>query len=283
MRGFSASSDPANRIYTSYNALKAITTESKANATTATDSKTGRESSTALREQVSGTYTFQDVDHYESFQKDVTAMGLSDDYTVSSSDLTSYEASLVPLKNLSTFAGYFLLVVLLIGGIILIVFNIFNIRERKYEIGVLTAIGMKKGKVAVQFVCELFVVTFIAIFIGTGVGAVISVPVANTLLASQIASQQEQQSEKMANFGGKFGNQTTDAAPAAANAPSGAGMRIPGMSSVTDYVSDISATIDILVILQLMAIGVLLTIVSSCAAVTSVLRYEPLKILTNRA
>ena len=56
----------------------------------------------------------------------------------------------MPLKNLSTFATYFLIVVLIIGAVILIVLNIFNIRERKYEVGVMTAIGMKKGKVAAK-------------------------------------------------------------------------------------------------------------------------------------
>lgn len=48
-------------------------------------------------------------------------------------------------------AGYFLIVILAIGAIVLIVLNIFNIRERKYEVGVLTAIGMKKSRVAISF------------------------------------------------------------------------------------------------------------------------------------
>ena len=72
-------------------------------------------------------------------------MGLSEDYTVTSTDVEAYEQSLLPLQNLSKFAAWFLLVVLLIGGVILIVFHIFNIRERKYEIGVLTAIGMRRA------------------------------------------------------------------------------------------------------------------------------------------
>lgn len=51
-------------------------------------------------------------------------MGLSDDYTVSSSDLTSYEESLEPLQHLSEYAGYFLMVILAIGAVILIVLHI---------------------------------------------------------------------------------------------------------------------------------------------------------------
>ncbi|MBQ2422771.1 MAG: FtsX-like permease family protein, partial [Clostridia bacterium] len=94
---------------------------------------------------------------------------------------------MVPLETLSKLAGYFLIVVLLIGAIILVVLNIFNIRERKYEIGVMTAMGMKKFKVALQFLTEIFVVTIIAVIIGVGVGGVSSVPVTNALLENQIA------------------------------------------------------------------------------------------------
>ena len=65
---------------------------------------------------------------------EVNEMGLSDDYTVSSSDLTSYEESLQPLQHLSEYAGYFLMVILAIGAVILIVLHIFAIRERRCEI-----------------------------------------------------------------------------------------------------------------------------------------------------
>ena len=83
-------------------------------------------------------------------------------------------------------ALYFLIVVFAIGGVVLVVLNIFNVRERKYEVGVLTAIGMKKFKVSLQFIFETLVVTFVFIVIGGCIGAVSSVPVTNSLLESQI-------------------------------------------------------------------------------------------------
>ena len=58
----------------------------------------------------------------------------------------------------------------------------FSIRERKYEIGVLTAIGMKKWKVSIQFLIEALIVTFLALFIGASGGAVSSVSITNALL-----------------------------------------------------------------------------------------------------
>lgn len=103
-------------------------------------------------------------------------------------------------------AGYFLIVILVIGAIILVVLNIFNVRERKYEIGVLTAMGMKKGKVALQLLTEICIVTLISVVIGVAIGGASSLPVTNALLENQVASQNEQSEQVEQNFGrGDFG------------------------------------------------------------------------------
>lgn len=276
---FSTSSDPANQIIVSTGTMSSIISNSESVATTSTDSTSGTTSTTALRNQVSGTYVFADNDALESFKTDVQNMGLSDTYTVTSSDVTSYEQSIQPLKNLSKFAGVFLLIVLLIGGIILIVLNIFNVHERKYEVGVLTAIGMKKWKVACQYIMELFTVTLASIIIGTAVGSIVSVPVANALLASQVSSQQSQSQQVAQNFG--RGQQGTDNQPNNSNQPGGSFIG-NAKGNVVSYISNINASTDIVVVLELFLIGILLTVLSSSAAIVSILRYEPLKILTSR-
>ncbi|HOU09219.1 MAG TPA: ABC transporter permease [Clostridiales bacterium] len=272
---FSASQDPANRIYTSSAALLAVIGQSESVAQTSTDEETGLTKTTALRKSVSGTYVFADAASYETFQTQVTAMGLPDTYRVTSSDLTQYEDSLAPLKKLSMFASYFVLIVLLIGGTILVAFNIYNIRERKYEVGVLTAVGMKKRKVALQFVSEIFLVTLASIIIGTAAGAASSVPVANKLLAAQVTSAQEDTSNT-GDFGGRLGMPAGDQSPPDQGGPGGFRGR------VVDYVSSVNASADMVVVAELMGIGVLLTILSSLAALVFILRYEPLKILSNR-
>ena len=281
MKGFSAASDPANQIYLSYPALKAITDASAAAAVTSTDEETGVTSTTALRAQTAGVYSFADTAAYEAFQADARAMGLSEDYAVTSTDVEAYEQSLLPLQNLSKFAAWFLLVVLLIGGAILIVFHIFNIRERKYEIGVLTAIGMRKSRVALQFLTELFTVTFVFLLLGTAIGGAASVPVTNALLASQISAQETQQSNQQQNFGrpGDMGG-GTGGAPAAP--PSGGGGFFGMGRQMVNYLSDVSSATDWVVVLQLLGIGLALTLRSACVAVAAVMRYEPLKILSER-
>ena len=283
MRGFSTSSDPANAIYMSYPALKSIVDTSAANAQAQTDETTGIESSTAVRASAAGTYFFANVEAYERFEEEARAMGLSDSYTITSSDLTAFEDSLVPLENLSTMAGYFLLVVLAIGAVILMVLNIFNVRERKYEVGVLTAIGMKKSKVAMQFLCEIFVVTLAAVVVGAGIGAVSSVPVTNSLLQNQIQSQQSTNQQKEMNFGrgGGFGMEN-EGTPPAMDGMDRSSADPGGMGQMQNYVSEISSAMNFTVLFQLLAIGVLLTLLASVVSMIFIMRYEPLKILANR-
>ncbi|MDR1629221.1 MAG: ABC transporter permease [Oscillospiraceae bacterium] len=275
-RNFSTAMDPANRIYTSYTALNKFIAYTKENAEVTTDDN-GREQTTALSGTTSGTYLFASVEDYEAFAEDAKTMGLGDSYTVSSSDLSSYEESLVPIQNTAKFANLMLWVVLAVGGAILVVLNIFNIRERKYEVGVLTAIGMKKRKVATQFVAELLAVTLIAIVAGSGVGAVLSVPVSDALLASQIEAQETKESEQSESFG------RPGQSMQGAGGGTGSSQQSFGNSAQVDYITTLSAKTDFWVLGQLMAIGILLTFFASLVAVVFVMRYEPLKILSERA
>lgn len=273
-------SDPANKIYLSYNALSKILAASEKNATTETDEETDKTYSTKLNGQLNGTYVFADVDSYEKFVTDVENMGLDDSYTVTSQDIEAYENSMTPLNTLSKLAGYFLIVILCIGAVILIVLNIFSVRERKYEIGVLTAMGMKKGRVALQFITEIFVITIIAVVIGAGVGAVSSVPVTNALLKNQVASQNDQADRIEQGFGrGEKTAQTPDSAENESVSPLDSLM---GKNNANAYVTEISSAMNFTVVLQMLGIGVLLTVISGAVSMLFIMRYEPLKILANR-
>lgn len=272
--------DPANNIYMSYTAFSKIIAASE-KADNKTEDSDGNKTSAVLSENLAFTYKFASVENYEKFSTKVYDLGLSDDYTVSSSDLKAYENSLTPLETLSGTAMWFFFIVLAVGGIILVTLNIFNLRERKYEVGVLTAIGMKKAKVALQFVTEIFIVTFIALIIGTSVGAAVSVPVTNTLLQNQISSSQQSDSKVSKNFG--FDDEK--GGPQGAPGMPGGGEMNPFSKSTkaADYVDSVSSATNFLVILELVLVGLFLTIVASLAALISIMRYEPLKILSNRS
>lgn len=259
---YSVQMDAANQIYMSANALNQMAAEAE-------------ESEAALSPFLSFTYWFQSAEHYYTFEEKISGL-LPDNYTLTSSEIAGYEASLVPLENLSRMAQWFLAVVLAVGAIILVVLNIFNIRNRKYEVGVLTAIGMKKRKVAAQFVCEILIVMLCSILIGAGIGAAVSVPVSNALLENQIESAQESTAAASGNFG-------RDTSMKGGNGPEAGFMENAGQQGGgIRYMSSIGYAVDLTVIAKLIGIGILLALVSGLAAVVFIMRYEPLQILSNR-
>ena len=280
----STASDPANAIYTSVSTLKSLGLDADADSESAA--------------QLSYAYVCSSKSDYETFVKDVEKAGLDSDYTVSSADVENYESSLVPLDNLAKFALTLLAVVLAVGAVVLVVITLLNVRERKYEIGVLTAIGVNKVKVASQFTLELLIVTMIGLAIGAGVGAVASVPVSNRLLESQVEQQQSQQSGQREQFGrdmekpGDSGTADSAGGSASTDESGDAGatgrQRMQGKPDgvagrAVDYVSSVNATVNLKVVGQLLLVGLGLTLIAALVAVVFVLRYEPLQILADRS
>lgn len=276
MGGFSTAADTANQIYVSYQTLETLSN-----------------SWTSLQTMLNGTYTFTDSEDYEDFQDEAYELGLSEDYTISSTDLDSYEQSIEPLQNLSKYAGYFLIVILLIGGIILIVLNIFNIRERKYEIGVLSAIGMKKHKISLQFLTELLCITFCSLIIGAGVGAVSSVPLTNVLLSQQVENSAAASQEQTAHFGREPGSDShisdptdtfSESSEIPEDIPDQQSSNLDGqiINGMTSYIDSVSSATNFIVIIELVGIGLLLTAISGLTAIVFIMRYDPLRILSSR-
>lgn len=266
-RGFT---DPANYIYTSYNTLLAIT-----------------EKHDTISARLNGTYVVGDLESYEAFSAEVKELGLSDEYTVSSTDLTMYEQSARPLENLAKFAGYFLIVILLIGAIILIVLNVFATRERKYEIGVLSAIGMKKAQVAKLFLTEILIITLAGVIVGGGMGAATSVPVTNALLDSQLTAQQEMRGQRDGNFGREFagempGEMPSDMQEGETPEPPTDENEQTEMPKDRGFITEVSSAVNLVVLLELLGACIVLALVGGTVSVIAIMRYEPLQILANR-
>ena len=268
--------DPANEILTSTKVVDSIVASSAENQ---------EEEDKQLNASTTGSFVFKDMDNYDGFESYLKDKE-GDKYVLTSSDVASYEASLVPLENLKDFATAFLLVILAIGAIILVVLNMFNIRERKYEVGVLTAIGMHKYKVALQFMLEIFIVTIFAILIGTGIGAAASVPLTNKLLETQVEQQESSQNSQQSNFGrsdqqqGPSGQQQGPQGGQQMN--QGTFTKGGDIVGPVNYIDSVSYAVDGVVVLQMVGIGILLSIISSLIAIIFIMRYQPLKILTER-
>lgn len=231
---------------------------------------------------ITPTFILNGQDVIEAFTKEVEEKGLSEYYSISD-NVETVKSATKSINNVKTFAKTFLIITLIIGGIVLFLINMINIRERKYEIGVLRTIGMKKSLVTLQFMMELLIVTLIGLILGAGIGATCSVPVANNLLSNEIENANEESNKISQNFGGNMKTQKDmeGFSDKTNNMPNKA-MRINGTKNIQE-IDSINAIVDYIVLLQLLGIGILLTVISSISACIAISRFQPLQILKERS
>lgn len=222
-----------------------------------------------LDAELNPTFILTSSDVVDKFSEEVTGKGLSEYYQVTN-NLSEVESATESINNVKTFATTFLIITLIIGGVVLFVINMINIRERKYEIGVLRTIGMSKFKVISEFVIELLVVTIFGLIIGAGIGSLSSVKIANSLLENEIQNSTSNVEKINSNFGGHmFGE-------------GGPQNKINGLVTI-EKADSINAVVDIKVLGELLLIGVGLTFISSLASMISIQRFSPLEILRERS
>lgn len=219
---------------------------------------------------VSGSYCFASANQYYDFEKQAAKLGLEEKYTIVSNDIATYEASLQPLENLKNYAMILLAIVLGVGAVVLVFLNAINVHNRKREIGTLTALGMSRFKVALQYITEILVVMVLFVSIGTVLGAYLSVPVTNELLSSQVELQEAQQAATNQNFGRMEQQQTSGVKPMGGD-----------VEGEVEYISEISYATDYIVILQLIGIMVGLALISSLTSILFLVYMKPVKILTS--
>lgn len=212
---------------------------------------------------VTPTFVLINKNVIDSFSKELTEKGLSS-YLSVSTNMDQVESATSTISNVKTFATTFLIITLVIGGVVLFVINMINIRERRYEIGVLRTIGMKKGKLLLQFTLELLIVSLISLVIGAGIGSASSVGVSNYLLKQEINNSTTEKDNIRNNFGGKDFD------------------KVNGMVQIQAFDS-IDAAVDVKVLSELLIIGLVLTLVSSSAAMISIQKFSPLTILKERS
>lgn len=224
------------------------------------------------------TFILTDKGVVEKFQSELYEKEMDSNLSVET-NLDQVENATSTISNVRSFAITFLIITLIIGTVILFVINMINLRERKYEIGVLRTIGMKKSKVCMQFLCELLIVSFISLIIGCGLGAIVSVPVSNSLLSNEISSAKNEINNINKNFGrgedfsGGNGNKSDSKFD---------NKSFKGVAKVEAFDS-INAVVDFKVLAELLGIGLLITLISCSSSMISIQKFSPLTILKERS
>jgi putative ABC transport system permease protein len=172
-----------------------------------------------------------------------------------------------PLASLKGAVTTFLVVILVLGAVTLTLVSFMAIRERKYEVGVLRAMGMGKAKVAAGILVETVLITALCLGVGLGAGSAVAQPLATSILDSNVAEAQ--------------------AADAANAGPSVVLINPNGMDTSNEAegfepASEITVALDADTLAQILLIALALAGLSGVIGVGVMTRYEPLRILRER-
>jgi putative ABC transport system permease protein len=209
--------------------------------------------------QVIARYYLNHPSDLAAFEQELRDKGLHAIFDVNT-DEHLYNAIVGPVEGMRGIVTTFMVVVLVLGAIILILLSSIAIRERKYEIGVLRAMGMKKAKVALGLWSEMIFITAFCLIIGIFAGSIAAQPISNGLLVQQSENAQNIQE-------GLF-----------------VGRDLGSVSRVVndDPITEITVSLGVDTILQMTLISLLLASVAGLAAISRITKYEPIKILMER-
>ena len=178
-----------------------------------------------------------------------------------------YQQMVGPIENVASFSNNIVYLVSIAGAIILGLIVMMSIRERKYEMGVLLAIGERRWKLAGQFIVEILLVAAVSLGIATVSGNEVAKQVSDQLLKQELeAAEQTTAPESFRGRGMGFGG---------GNMP---GSQIEQAETIEEI--DVSVTGDDLTLLTM--IGMLIAIVSALLPSLTVLRLQPKAILSRQ-
>ena len=188
-----------------------------------------------------------------AFEAELRSKGLPAGYSVRT-DEAMFERIISPVESLRNLSLSFLIIIISLGAVIMALLSAVTVRERKYEIGVLRAMGMKKDRVALGILTEILVITFICIIFGVMLGMVLSKPVSNTIMVNQSEAERAS-STTLADRLGSIEEGRTE---------------------------HIEISMNSKTFLQILLLSLILASIPGIISVRSITKAEPIKILVNR-
>ena len=202
---------------------------------------------------VDAVYYLRQPSMLAAFETEMRGKGLPDDYIVRTDEAT-FDSVMGPVESLNSLSLIFLIIVVALGAGIMALLSAIAIRERKYEVGVLRAMGMKKKYVALGLCIEIITVTCICYALGMCAGAALSQPVSDSMMSWQ-AQPTALQSSSLADRLDEPGAER--------------------LGGIDIFVSGATA-------LQIFGISILLASIAAVASVGLITKSEPIKILMER-
>ena len=222
-------------------------------------------------------YYFNTPDDAEAFMAEANAKypNLADDKLKLDINRDDYDKMIGPIEQVGGFADTILIAVIIASALILTLVINNNIKDRKYEMGVLMSLGGTKKNIIGQVLLEVVVIGTVAFALSIGTSNALASTLSQNLLDKQVELAEEQQQN---NYGRPTNGPTGGMRP-------GQGVTVSGFGPSESNVEAIK-TIDINVsgsdYIVLFAIGYIISIIAIIIPAINIVKYEPKTILTGR-
>jgi len=218
---------------------------------------------------VEGSFVLSGLTAVSNFENELSKKGLPKAYYLSTNS-AEYEKVTAPAEGMSHIVRIFMIIVLIFGSGILIFLSFLNVRERKYEIGILRAKGMSKGKIAIQFFVENLTLIVLCLVLALSTGLLTAQPVSDMLLRGEIEKIEEGEKAQSNQMNNIFSMNLTEDVNFGANTEN---IELPKSVDV-----DFNLT-NILIIVLL---SIILCVITSLSGVIYLTKNEPMRILVER-
>lgn len=197
-------------------------------------------------------------------------------------DTTEYDAMSSSIESVGSFATTTLVIVIIAAIIIVTLIVTINVKDRRYEMGVLLSLGAHKSNIVGQIITELLIVGTIGFALASVSGTFLADKMGNAILESQIASSAQQSEKNFGRPGVQVGGNR--------NLPSGTpaeptnGSAKPSQYATNNQSAEITLDINATPIdfLLLFITGYLVIILALILPSINVLRYQPKEILSGK-
>lgn len=219
-------------------------------------------------------YTMDDAANISAFEKEAKKVDSIDwdTFKLDAND-TLYQQMIGPINSVASFSKNVVYIVSIAGALILGLLVMMQVRDRKYEMGVLLAIGEKRGKLIAQFFVEILIVALVSFGLAAASSHYVAQLAGNQLLAQQNSSTNETTTSTENRGPGGGGGQ---------GGPGGFGQSVSNLTKNTEQIKELDIQVTLEDMLKMGGIGIGIAFISVLLPATLVLRMNPKTILTKQ-
>ena len=202
-------------------------------------------------------------------------------------DTSEYDSISSSIESVGSFANTILIIVIVAAVIIITLIVTINVKDRRYEIGVLMSLGASKKNVIGQIATELLIVGSLGFALASATGTVFATTLGNSIIEGQTASSNEQSEKNFGRPGAMMGMPGSGSSSRSSNSSNSS---MPEMSNMKEQMTagrnnqkvELNINAEPLDYLLLFMTGYIVIVLALILPSISIMRYQPKEILAGK-